>query len=349
MAKIKKAFYNWCIENNHQDWLSRWDYELNNDDPKNIGFRTHKEYYFKCENNKHKSESNMIDYITTRNCLQCKECKSDRNKSKVNNIIADGISYPEKFMYNLLHQLNIDFEYQYRPDWCKYQFKNKSHRGRYDFYIPSMKLIIEMDGGLGHGFNNTKVLTKEESKYIDNLKDKLAKEYNIQVIRIDCNYDLEDKFTYIKNNTINKLSIIFDLSKVNWNKIDLDSLSSFVLKACNLWNQGKHNPIDIAQELKLGRSTITEYLHKGNKLGLCLYNKSNNGLVYNPSNCKKVYCIELNKSYKSTSEAARETKICISCIKDCCHGKYSYAGKLPDGTPLHWIYYEDYLNQQKAS
>jgi len=47
------------------------DYELNNDDPKNIGFRTHKEYYFKCENNKHKSESNMIDYITTRNCLQC--------------------------------------------------------------------------------------------------------------------------------------------------------------------------------------------------------------------------------------------------------------------------------------
>lgn len=73
MAKIKKAFYNWCIENNHQDWLSRWDYELNNDDPKNIGFRTHKEYYFKCENNKHKSESNMIDYITTRNCLKMQQ------------------------------------------------------------------------------------------------------------------------------------------------------------------------------------------------------------------------------------------------------------------------------------
>ena len=29
MAKIRKSFYDWCIENGKEDWLALWDCELN--------------------------------------------------------------------------------------------------------------------------------------------------------------------------------------------------------------------------------------------------------------------------------------------------------------------------------
>ena len=56
---------------------------------------------------------------------------------------GDGISYPNKFIINLLKQLNVDFKTEYSPDWVNGR--------RYDAYVPSLSLIIEMDGGLGHG------------------------------------------------------------------------------------------------------------------------------------------------------------------------------------------------------
>ena len=32
-----------------------------------------------------------------------------------------------------------------------------------------------------------------------------------------------------------------------------------------------------------------------------------------------------------------------SNISECCRGKKLSAGKLPDGTPLQWIFYDDFL------
>ena len=29
---MKQSFYDWCIENNRQDLLDRWDYDLNKKD-----------------------------------------------------------------------------------------------------------------------------------------------------------------------------------------------------------------------------------------------------------------------------------------------------------------------------
>ena len=68
--------------------------------------------------------------------------KLHRNQS-VSCSCNDGISYPNKLMFNLLEQLEVEFETEYSPDWIGNR--------KYDFYIPSMKLIIEMDGRLGHG------------------------------------------------------------------------------------------------------------------------------------------------------------------------------------------------------
>ena len=57
---------------------------------------------------------------------------------------------------------------------------------------------------------------------------------------------------------------------------------------------------------------------------------------------KVVVCIETGDEYSSLREASRVTGINVSNLSLVCNGspKYSYAGKLPDGTKLHWRYKE---------
>ena len=45
-----KSFAKWCIENNKQDILDRWDYDLNEYSPYDISYSTGKKYWFKCFN-----------------------------------------------------------------------------------------------------------------------------------------------------------------------------------------------------------------------------------------------------------------------------------------------------------
>lgn len=75
--KFKQSFYEWCIENNRQDLLDRWDYELNDKNPKDISSYTHKKYYLMCPNGMHESELCSIEKINSRNSkVKCKKCNS---------------------------------------------------------------------------------------------------------------------------------------------------------------------------------------------------------------------------------------------------------------------------------
>lgn len=58
------SFEQWCIDNNRQDVLDRWDYELNECKPNEISHADKEYYYFKCQNKKHKSEKKHI-YVFT--------------------------------------------------------------------------------------------------------------------------------------------------------------------------------------------------------------------------------------------------------------------------------------------
>jgi len=180
---------------------------------------------------------------------------------------GDKISYPEKIAFNLLTLLNIKFIYQYSPDWIKPK--------RYDFYfeLDDKEYILEMDGGLGHGNENSLNGKSEEerkqTKEIDDYKDKLARENGIEVIRIDC---LKSNLEYIKRNIIkSKLNDLFDLKIIKWENVDMFSLSSIILDISDLWNNG--NSIkDIISITKLKYNKIIDYLNKATKSGLCNYN-----------------------------------------------------------------------------
>lgn len=198
---------------------------------------------------------------------------------------SDGISYPNKFMAKLLHELNIEFDREIVFEWCKYPCyidNSVLDYGSYDFVIPSINLIIEMDGGLGHGkrimttiSHNRRKISLEETIYRDKMKDILANENGYRVIRIDCEYesDIKNRFETVRKNIIeSELSKLFDLSNIDFNEIDDYCLTnSYIEDAAQLWNKGLTSK-QIQKEMKISPITVCRYLEICEKLGLCDYN-----------------------------------------------------------------------------
>lgn len=78
MRLISKSFEQWCLENNKQDILDRWDYELNNCRPNEISYSSHKKYYFRCPKLIHNSELKNINNFTKgeNGAINCHKCNS---------------------------------------------------------------------------------------------------------------------------------------------------------------------------------------------------------------------------------------------------------------------------------
>lgn len=217
-----------------------------------ISFGSNKTEIFICPNCYYE-KSYMINKIIN-NGLCCNKC-------------GDGFSFPNKIAFNLLEQLRVDFIPEYSPDWIKPK--------RYDFYfeLDNKKYIVEMDGGLGHGYkNNLNGRSKEDRKLTkekDRQKEILAERHDIQIIRIDC---LKSDLEYIKNNILNsKLNDLFNLSTIDWLNCYKFAYGSRVKEAVNYWNNGIRNTVEIGKIMKISRNTIAKYLKQGNELGLCDY------------------------------------------------------------------------------
>jgi hypothetical protein len=235
-----------------EPWIVEW--LDNKEDAYKYTANTNKKVWFKCKHcgtkKKMRLDNFNVDYFP------CPKC-------------GDGISYPNKFAFNLLENLNIDFETEYSPSWISPK--------RYDFYfkLNNNEYILEMDGGLGHGKrdNTLNGKSKEESKATDDYKDGQAKLHGIEIIRIDCDYGkIENRFKYIKQNILNsRLSELFDLNLIAWNDIEKFALSNLIKRVCELWNLNKYTIKDIANIIKMSTSTIRKYLHKGNDMCWCIY------------------------------------------------------------------------------
>ena len=79
LIKKSKSFYEWCIENNRQDVLDRWDYELNGCSPSEVCYKTNKPRWFKC--NKHSEHKSELKYINNfingqEGSMDCSQCNS---------------------------------------------------------------------------------------------------------------------------------------------------------------------------------------------------------------------------------------------------------------------------------
>lgn len=260
----------------------------------------------------------------------CPRCGSFIENKIINNVrmfglscenCCDGMSFGEKFVYELLSQLDCDFIYDKPTKW--------SNNKRYDFRIPSIDTIVETHG-IQHyersfaGLNRN-ARTVDEEHCNDDYKKNLAIHNGIKhYIELDCRYSNID---YIKESIIaSELSELFNLSLIDWKECLSATLTSNVVLCANLWNSGMKNTIEISNCTGIHVSSVISYLQRAKKIGLCDYVKH---YKKNRSRYKSVLCVETQKIYE-----------CISCVKDdgydntqvskCCNGKQKTA------YGLHW-------------
>ena len=206
----------------------------------------------------------------------CPDCGVVRNKRiSINRLYkthsigcgcGDGYSYPEKVMFNILKTLDIDFVYQFSPKWAQ-GFKGSKRAAIYDFAIPSMNLIIEMDGGIGHGkyvFPKS-IRTIQETKDKDDWKDCQAKNNGYEVIRIESDFS---NIEYLKANILNfVLSKYFSFDNLGWAEIDKKSAKNIVKEICSFYNDKQGSVKQLSSHFNISISTVRKYLKKGNSFG----------------------------------------------------------------------------------
>lgn len=284
---------------------------------------SHKKVCFVCPNcgTEHENIVSTVSYYG----LSCPAC-------------SDGISYPNKFMSNVLRQLNVEFIPEYSPKWIRPY--------RYDFFFvkENSQYIVELDGGLGHGHLNTgyKIKSPDDAIKIDLYKDKMALEHNIKVIRIDCNYTSKDRFEYVKQHILeSELSNVFNIFDIDFIKCDIDSQKSLFIETCKLWDSGIHDKYKIAKILGVSHDTIRNYLIKSEKLGCSTYKHAEyykNAVINSRKKSaftqgNPVMCIETGDIFRSITSVKKTVGFSVQyAIND----QNKTAGALEDGTKLHW-------------
>ena len=209
-------------------------------------------------------------------------------------ICNDGISYPNKFIRNMLTQLNIDFISEKSFAW--------SNDKIYDQYIEKFNMIIE-NHGLQH-YKDSKVFnTSAENQQInDKYKKSLALDNGIVLyVELDCR---KSEKNYIKNSVMNSIIpkvLSFSEEDVDWDMCDLFATKTIINDVCNDW-ENVNSISELAEKYKLNIHTITSYLRKGEALGWCVFeekSKKNRGKMTSDRTGSPIFCKELNSYFRN--------------------------------------------------
>lgn len=175
-------------------------------------------------------------------------------KSVSCNKCSDGRSYPEKFVYSFLEQTGIGFEVQVKFDFDK--------NVKYDFYIPSLNIVIEVDG-IQHRNVNSNWYTDN-----DEYKTGLIENNGMSMIRVIA--DISD-LEHMKQAIINsELWNIFNCPNyIDWNECHKFACKSIICEVGKTYEDGVKDLDELSEIFKLHRKTIREYLVKASTLGIC--------------------------------------------------------------------------------
>lgn len=177
----------------------------------------------------------------------------------------DSVSYPNKFIYEVLRQFNIEFEPEKVFSWSKPK--------RYDVYFKfnGTKNIIEMHGKQHYEENSFTARTLENEKINDEYKYTIALQNGIDnYYQIDSSVSSCD---YIKNSIIH--SGLFELlgitsNDINWIRCDEYATSNTDKEIAEYHEQ---NPLIGNHELSLlfsvSEDRITRAVNKGIEFGWC--------------------------------------------------------------------------------
>lgn len=282
---------------------------------------SHKYTWFKCPTCGQEIYS-MI-YLTFKFGLQCSNCSSN-------------ISFPERLMSIILTNLQMDFIYQFCPEWITPY--------SYDFMLSvnDDKYIIEMDGGFHYQDNSLNNYSLNEIQDRDQYKTQRATQYGYHVIRINCDYH-KDRNAFIKKNILSSdLRNILTLDKVDWSYCFAEADKPVAQMIIDLWKAGNKSVQKIVEKTKLSDTTIRKYLYaaSGNKIiEESIDDIKRLNVVYRdntvgaPRNVA-VKCNETGEIFKNMKEAQEKYHGNIRGYFTEAH-RLS-AGVLSDGTKLTW-------------
>jgi hypothetical protein len=287
------------------------------------------------EAKKYSCQSNKKIYPICPDCGRIKDKEisiSDiYNRHSIGCSCNDGNYYPEKFFNLVLQQLDVNYKTQLSKatfKWCdKY---------RYDFYFEykGEKYIVETHGRQHYeqtGRKGKRARTLEKEQENDKLKKQLALDNGIKeenYIVIDAR---ESNLEWIRDNENgilnSKLSKLFDLNKIDWNKCEEFALSNRVKEICEYKrNNPKMTTGKIKEITGISQPTITKYLKHGTELGWVNYDPK--------EETKKQVAIFKNGvklgEYASCSELERSSekdfgvKLLNSKISAVCRGKRNH-------------------------
>lgn len=376
------SFEQWCIENNNQDILNRWDYKLNNYKPSEITYGTSSKYYFKCPKGIHKSELKKISSITYQTTnIKCNQCEC----------IAEKYPYLVKYFKNKEDTKNYSSFTKTKvemkcPD-CGYERKRK--------------ILLLSTGGFscprcGDGFSYPNkfmfnlLQQLKDKKIINNFKNEKSfvwsknKRYDFYIQ--DFNMIIEMHGGQHYEEIMGKLSDLFkknkDNDKLKYNLAIKNNIKNYIIIDCKYSNlehiknniiQSKlpkllnfeENNIDwmacyeyvynnlVKEVCNLWNDGIKDTNQIAKKLNLgsstvVRYLKQGNKMEwcnYDPKkqrHKRKVICLNTNEIFNKIIDA--KNKYNSYSISDCCREKVNSSGKHPrTGEGLVWAYYEDYL------
>jgi hypothetical protein len=225
-------------------------------------------------------------------------------------------------MFSFLKQTGIEFVYQYSPKWIKPK--------RYDFYIPLINSIIEVNGEQHYEksfYTTKKGRTLEEEKENDRVKQTTALKNNIKnYIIIDCR--ISDR-NFIKHNILNSNLInLIDTSIIDWDECERFALSNRIKEACDLWNTNSfYSTKELGNYMNLSSATISKYLKKGSQINLTNYNpkvESEKIINDNATKCRK--SVEVYKNGKKLGAYKSCSDVQSNSIKD--FGVFLYSSEI---------------------
>ena len=120
--------------------------------------------------------------------IECKKCHHIKTLKNIYKFYyhqrctcEDNISYGERMIFNLLNHNGVKFETQHLLDGK-----------RFDFLLPEYNLLVEYDG-IQHTMDTPWWgLTHEDQVRNDNLKNKIAKKYNYNILRFSHECGIDD-------------------------------------------------------------------------------------------------------------------------------------------------------------
>lgn len=203
-----------------------------------------------------------------------------KNKRYLPCVCNDNISIPNKFAYYVFQQLKEqnqihDYCREYQPVWGKPYF--------YDNYftINHTQYIVELDGELGHGlkiYGDNKNSKDTQGLQRDIIKDALAKENNVILIRIHTPYKNNNYLDFLKEQVYSNLSNLVNLNTINWNLVYSNVYKNTIKEVCTYYEQNhclfsqETNLLNhMSNKFILQRQTIVKYLKIGKKYGWCSY------------------------------------------------------------------------------